>query len=99
MTKNQRIAGRFPEREGNRTYGAAAQCFFWGNGRFVASPIRAPPTALAVQVLPDRADLISETMPQLPNRSLNVVWKPMVVCPQPDFYRRMQTVLDRKSVV
>src|ERR1019366_4084152 len=38
MTKNQRIAGRFPEREGSRTYGAAAQCFFWGNGRFVASP-------------------------------------------------------------
>jgi pilus assembly protein CpaE len=49
--------------------------------------------ASAAQVLPDRADLISETMPQLPNRSLNVVWKPMVVCPQPDFYRRMQGVL------
>jgi len=27
------------------------------------------------------------------NRNQTVVWKPMVVCPQPDFFRRMQAVL------
>jgi pilus assembly protein CpaE len=32
-------------------------------------------------------------MPQPANRSRTVVWKPMVVCPKPDFYRRMQAVL------
>ena len=47
----------------------------------------------AIQVLPDCADLNRETMPQPPNRSRTVVWKPMVVCPQPDFYRRLQAVL------
>src|ERR1039458_2303465 len=93
MTKNQRIAGRFPEREGSRTYGARPNVFSGAMDGLSPPPVRAPPMALAVQVLPDRADLISETMPQLPNRSLTVVWKPMVVCPQPDFYRRMQTVL------
>src|ERR1039458_4864712 len=93
MTKNQRIAGRFPEREGSRTYGPRPNVFSGAMDGLSPPPVRAPPMALAVQVLPDRADLISETMPQLPNRSLTVVWKPMVVCPQPDFYRRMQTVL------
>jgi pilus assembly protein CpaE len=32
-------------------------------------------------------------MPPPPNRSRSVAWKPLVVCPQPDFFRRIQTVL------
>jgi pilus assembly protein CpaE len=33
-----------------------------------------------------------------PNRSRTVVWKPLVVCPQPDFHRRMQAVLTELAV-
>jgi pilus assembly protein CpaE len=32
-------------------------------------------------------------MPQQPSRSRTIVWKPLVVCPQPEFHRRMQAVL------
>src|ERR1039458_3714861 len=32
-------------------------------------------------------------MPPPPTRSRSVAWKPLVVCPQPAFYRRMQAVL------
>ena len=28
----------------------------------------------------------------LPNRARAVVWKPLVVCPQPDFQRRLQAI-------
>jgi pilus assembly protein CpaE len=33
-----------------------------------------------------------------PNRSRTVVWKPLVVCPQPDFQRRMHAVLTELAV-
>jgi pilus assembly protein CpaE len=47
---------------------------------------------LGVQVLSDRADQTNETMPP-PHRNRTVAWKPLVVCPQPDFYRRMRASL------
>src|ERR1035438_7732451 len=34
----------------------------------------------------------------LPNRNRTVVWKPLVVCPQPDLCRRMQTALRELAV-
>ena len=33
-----------------------------------------------------------------PNRNRTVVWKPLVVCPQPDFQRRLHTVLTELAV-
>jgi pilus assembly protein CpaE len=33
-----------------------------------------------------------------PNRSRTVVWRPLVVCPQPDFHRRMRAVLTELAV-
>ncbi len=37
-------------------------------------------------------------MPLPTNRSRTVVWKPLVVCPQPDVYRRLQAVLTEMAV-
>lgn len=37
-------------------------------------------------------------MPPTLNRSRTVVWKPLVVCPQPDVYRRLQAVLTELAV-
>jgi pilus assembly protein CpaE len=33
-----------------------------------------------------------------PNRARTVVWKPLVVCPQPDFHRRLRAVLTELAV-
>ena len=35
---------------------------------------------------------------QPPNRTRSVVWKPLVVCPQPDFQRRLHAVLTELAV-
>src|ERR1035437_3033788 len=52
----------------------------------------------AVQVFDDYADQSSRDTMQPPNRSRAVVWKPLVVCPQPDFQRRLHAVLTELAV-
>src|SRR5674476_1607478 len=56
--------------------------------------VPAPP----VQVPGDCADQSREETMQPPNRTRSVVWKPLVVCPQPDFQRRLHAVLTELAV-
>jgi pilus assembly protein CpaE len=54
-------------------------------------------SSVPLQVLWNRVDQSSEIMPP-PNRNRTVVWKPLVVCPQADFQRRLRVVLTELAV-